>query len=494
MKHPANVLTGKKTNQRVRIKPGLALMPDPILTMHFVLHFPIIDLRPIQEDSGKLPCPTWPMPDVEKGFIRNFGQVQDRMTGGHYFWASEDKFCSAEKAITIQNKITRRQKYNLLELYKRFYSDGLFMNKIEVSFAEPFTSLRESKKTISLGDELLKYCFLPTSIIHSEKNSQQKLYTCGPLLAKAYGISSTFAEKTSQDYSKLLLAGEPLLIASYNTNLPVNLPSKSKLVFHNINQYREKERISLHYVRLKHWSHKIKTWMIGIPDRRYAEETAMVIRDLRINLSRIHTEKETIRLLLNSINSRLISLDKNSKAAETIEWYLKKISEKLFRTVRYNIPQSNILDLALKSEHKITFGSSRTLQDQISLFRDNFLGKNIKQLVNFYNMGTINNINGNNNQVFNNSTLTNSLNTIEKNHGKELSEALNALEEYVKKTKDEKAMSAVADLTKEIEKKSPKKNIVISIWNGLIQLLPPLKDITTIAMNINKLFDSSEKK
>ena len=54
-----------------------------------------------------------------------------------------------------------------------------------------------------------------------------------------------------------------------------------------------------------------KVWLIKMPVNatEQSKELRATVRNLRINLLRIHLEKETIRILLNGINSKQIPLE-----------------------------------------------------------------------------------------------------------------------------------------------------------------------------------------
>jgi hypothetical protein len=457
--------------------------------MFFTINFPLIDLRPVLKNTWKLYTPAWPTPNAYNSFIKNFGSVRERLKGGDSFWGAEDKYCNAEGILKLKRSSGT---FNIKPVYKRFYSDGHFMSKIEIGLKDNVgLSFEESNDKLELENLLLQYCFLRIIIKSSNyKKTETFLFNAGSYLAKSYAVSSTNSNKITAQTYRNVIPGQPIIIAIYDSIKQIVLPHYSKLIFDNFCQSKFSNGITLHHIKLNDQPFPIKAWLIGIPKRLSANENKdfkSEIRNLRMNLSRIHIEKETIRILLNSIRNTSISLTPNSEESETIQWYLKKTSEKLFKAERYNIPQKNILKMALESDFMINEGISKTLTEEMNFFENKYLRKNIQQLINFYNMGHITNITGNNNQVINDSTIENSFNNIEKNHGKDLSNAIKLLQDHVKRTNNQEAMESVKSLAEEAEKKEPKKSIIKALWNGIVSLVPTVKEITVIAENIGKL-------
>ena len=100
-----------------------------------------------------------------------------------------------------------------------------------------------------------------------------------------------------------------------------------------INQYDVKgEVIRFYGYRIRHEGYSFKVWIIELPcaEKDLSVKLKGILRNLRINLLRIHAGKETVRILLNSINDETITLQPGSAKTELADNYLKEIAEKLF--------------------------------------------------------------------------------------------------------------------------------------------------------------------
>lgn len=350
--------------------------------MHYSITFPIVDLRPVLPETNKLKKPSWPIVKLEEKipFIRNFGCVKDRLNGGSEYWGSEDKFCDATGVIQF-GKLSNNTK----PIYRRFFSDGLFMNKLEIGLEHREYYNELNGNSFNLEDAIKDLSQLKVNF--KNKNLQPvSLFESGKNIAACYADASTAAKLRDQYIYNNLISGNPLSLVVYNNSKPVQLPANAKLVLSEIETIKHINKVTLHSIMLPIGNHRLKMWLLGIPDpnRNISNSDQLLwdktLRDLRINLSRIHIEKETTAVILTNINTKSIRFKKKSDEANLIEFYLGKISEKILKKKRFNLDQNNLLDFALKCDIDIYAGENQTLEELLDFIENKYLKNDLKQI------------------------------------------------------------------------------------------------------------------
>lgn len=97
---------------------------------------------------------------------------------------------------------------------------------------------------------------------------------------------------------------------------------------------------------------------------------------------------------------------------------------------------------------------------------------------------------GDNFENISNSTIVNKgvlFNVIKKENNKDLNDILIKLGKIVEESNNEDAIGSFNDLLWELSEKTPKKRRLNSFWNGLVEALPHIKDLTDIYVGINTL-------
>ena len=77
-----------------------------------------------------MPKPSWPLPLVGKEFVRSCGAIKFRPRGGVDSWVGEATFCDAAHMLKFRGHESKA----VTPIFRRLYSDGLGLNKIEVGF------------------------------------------------------------------------------------------------------------------------------------------------------------------------------------------------------------------------------------------------------------------------------------------------------------------------------------------------------------------------
>lgn len=357
--------------------------------MHIIFQYPIVDLRDIVPGrNGRLQKPGWPNPsESKKPFVSGFGKVKSRNSGGSEYFTGESYYCEARSAIKF--KELQHQGFSeslstpvsIFNSYRRYYNDGHFLGKVEIGLIDNLEEIIRNDtndEDIQISSILEHYANLVASV----EDKPVKLYKAGIPLTERYQRESTSKKKHSEINPNYVQSGEITILLIYTRHERLKIPNRS-FPLENIELTNDKGSIELQGYKLKQDGYDIKVWLINLPSefRLMPQKDKNIVRDLRMNLLRIHLEKETIKILLSAIQSGEIEIEKGSSAAKQVNAYFKRTSEKLFRKSRFEIEQKNLLDYALQSEKSIAKGSFIDLKENISYFQDQFMLENLEKLV-----------------------------------------------------------------------------------------------------------------
>jgi hypothetical protein len=97
--------------------------------MLVVVQVPIVDLRGFTADASRLPFPGWPAPEADKDFLRAFGAVRRRPSGGLNGWLGEAAICEVKRGVKFagvlpRTLVTKSGDWTLRVAYRRFFADG----------------------------------------------------------------------------------------------------------------------------------------------------------------------------------------------------------------------------------------------------------------------------------------------------------------------------------------------------------------------------------
>lgn len=354
--------------------------------MHVIFQFPIIDYRSLLPGKGgRLPFPEWPEPSDARAFIRKFGNVEKRFAGGNKDFPGESYYCNAHLSMRFDDL---HKKGPVLEeglstaithCYRRFFSDGKFVCKMEAGFVDNTEkrSARIKGKPADIGNLLTHYANLPVMI----NNKQRKLYSAGKFLADQYFVEST-RNKSDVKATKPVKEGELCIVTTFSSVDNLQLPKHSFLL-KEIELPAGYGTLKIHGYKLRKTDQAVKVWLIETPvwSGDPPNEAKAMIRDLRMYLLRVHLEKETMRILLNGIKSGGIPLEQNSEQAREVDDYFQQMGEKMFKKERFSFNQADLLGFALQSEEVVSPGSFSTIQDGIHYFNDKYTRQNIEKAI-----------------------------------------------------------------------------------------------------------------
>ncbi|MGB3075558.1 MAG: hypothetical protein WBB36_09565 [Chitinophagales bacterium] len=325
---------------------------------------------------------------LAKPFIRHFGRVKERPSGGSEDWTGEAHFCNSHMAMRYKDlhkqgfAISPSVKSAIYNSYRRFYSNGYFVNKLEAGFVDNTEKLIHNSGIPAVGTDieaiLKHYADLRVTI----KEKETKIYKAGPLIAEHYFNESTLHNKAPDVNQKYVIDGEATIMVVFSTTDGLQLP-KHAFKLDVIPIPGAIGVLKLYGYKLRHDGYNLKVWLIETPllITKLSRTARDVLRNLRINLLRIHLEKETMRILLSAIDTQVIQLKQNSIEAGKLDTYIKKSAEKLFQKNRFNLKQESILAFALHSEQAATPESFSSLKESIYYFQDQYTRENIEKML-----------------------------------------------------------------------------------------------------------------
>lgn len=304
--------------------------------MFFVLQFPFADLREfLGEETGRLIKP------MNRTFIRSSGPIMRRHNGCTEKWGGEDSYCRSDLALRFPNHLSERLfapnsiKATVVDTFRRFYSIrsvsrfevGLQIrsqSKVDkISASEWIKLLRDVlcipmyKRNIPRSNSIGK----EQKVQNKQQQRHVELIHARKFLAQHYLAATTNRQVNPPVKPKpwWFSSGKPALIIEVDANcsLPhvfphtrhvLDVPEAAASIFHTWLDFDNQQSCS--------------TWFIamgkGDPD---------AVRRLRINLTRLHTERECLNIALANIgilNKYRIVLNENFNQLDVIRQYIKE--------------------------------------------------------------------------------------------------------------------------------------------------------------------------
>jgi hypothetical protein len=484
--------------------------------MFLTVQFPLVDYRSLQETSTKLDRPVWPDPDPEGDNILYFGKIFNRNSKYSGPWDGEKRYCNVKSVINFCGR-GENNFYNSLGvpwssriLFRRLQLDGKFETKIKLN-----NNQEEIKELLyeHINQYLLCHVKIKKGSRRSEKKNRYTTFTplihAGNQLANSYYWATykkndkekrTFNEKI---WKKYVVKCDPVIIAQIDSSkLDLSNFSSNSIDISELN----KADLGLYFDYIPHSYDKnkynTKSWFISIkqiknylPQKQYEfknyDET---VRNLRINLIRLHAEVAVLKKLLERIgNNNDEDLNKPAVKKRVI-YNLHKILLNLSKHKRNSQSQQNLVQVAMRLEEMIN--NNDVIEDQIKGLE--FVIEELKQMDNnitnqtiidysikyYTTMGdqiTIGTITGN---FINKSHLVNSLNSAAANGmSEDFKKELLEIAKKIEESQNAVAATVLDKMNEELAKPQPEQNKskIKQFWDGLVKIMP---DVTTIGKTI----------
>ncbi len=297
--------------------------------MLLILQFPIADSRLFcKEKCNRLSRPSWPEPVVGSDFVRSIGGVHHRPLGGigGEYWESEKSYCDAKGLVKFQNTIYypgTNESIGVDIVFRRLYFDGRAAAKIEIGF-KISRILREVNLDIYCKTVLNTMITVPPAQDAKVGIIQpSKLILAGTMIARGYCLSTTkHSAVSTPKFPWGVNAGQPLVIAETSS-------ADTKLMHGSFDLANLS--IDSASFKLYHATKVISgiTYRLWILNRIGAGRGRKDVRNLRLWLSRIHAEKETIHTLFRSIADGRLDIPVRGEVSDLFQRYLVDAIKKL---------------------------------------------------------------------------------------------------------------------------------------------------------------------
>jgi hypothetical protein len=308
-----------------------------------VVQFPFADSRGfIEQGSGRLSRPAWPIADPGKDFVRSSGLVRPRLLGGVENWAGEDLYGDAGAALKFPDHLRKRviatngDRGFLRCAFRRFHSDSTVAH-LDVGLKLQFEA-ESATHAVDVITVLRQVTQLEVSVAAgNEARKPVRLIEAGEALAAHFLGATTDRKQAPAGGMKpwWFSPGLPAVILEHAG--PMALPPHTRRVLD-----LEGAGAALSHAWLQFGKQRCSAWIIakngGDPDAS---------RRLRIHLVRLHAERECLKcILVNLRDANRLAPRKNTPACDAVQLYLRDALKLLQKPERYGLDQAAMLGAA----------------------------------------------------------------------------------------------------------------------------------------------------
>lgn len=357
------------------------------------IHIPLTDVRQfLIEPTGRHPLPNWALARAGRDFLRSTGQVKLRPRGGLDEWPGEECYCDISSAIRFGGELGYLlingvpSNVRLRCAFRRLYSYGV-VSRAVIGFQIGGRFLRRDSLA---ADDL---AVLVRSILDLGVRVPQASRACDERPLRGLGRSlaayllrvSTRPDASAHVKPHWLEAGEPQVHIEFDEGELVELPRFSRV----LQGIQESDgRVGEWTIspgcgpigvwgsgwKVGHWrsesgSGPVGTWLL----KRESSTDPDWLRRLRIHLSRLHSERESLKVVLRQLADQKISLVPRTGSSDVLQEFLTGSIRLLERATRYGFAQSPMLDIASRCTELISPGVTSSLKAQLSSARRNTL-------------------------------------------------------------------------------------------------------------------------
>jgi hypothetical protein len=317
--------------------------------MFVTVQIPIADMRRfVNDETGRLALPPWPLADPAKHFVRAVGPVRRRRRGGVPEWVGESLYCDARHALVFADHGALRHQLGdqvyLTPLYRRFVATGRVkwsdsVARIDVGFRVSGRNPngRLTGRRLPLPGQAALAALTVEARIPPNDKSRLVVNAGGLIAERIREVTTSLTAPPVHDRSWWVQSGSPLVLVEapfkpewlglLRPPMDIGTPSPGN-----------NDALALH-----HFSHiEYQGSMIPVWTLFYSETIpSETLRLLRIHLWRLHNEHEVLRLVLAACIQGLLD-----PAQSTLRDYLARQSNALRQPTREGFPQSDILSRA----------------------------------------------------------------------------------------------------------------------------------------------------
>jgi hypothetical protein len=298
-------------------------------------------------------------------------------------WPDEKAYCRVSRAVRFDPSYHAVAEERLAHLglqrhcaFRRFLADGMFARGNVVSRLEFGFGMRSRFGKSLTPNECIAFVQsaldMPVTLHGDGEPRQMRLLDLGDPFGRLYLRSTTkrAAGQTPAVQPWWFRSAAPLTVVEYALDGPwAELPRGARLV-----PTLAHTGITLAYATMEMSRLLIGVWLIGLPPHMRDFD---LLRRLRINLLRLHAERQSIVEVLRLIRLGKIPVAIGTEPTENLQTYLDKSIKFLKREVRESLPQSELLAASYEAENFVQTGEREALLDKLKMIRGN-LFKNLQ--------------------------------------------------------------------------------------------------------------------
>jgi hypothetical protein len=461
------------------------------------VQFPILDARAfLNRPTPRLPAPTWPAPS-ESSFVRSFGKIVRRPSGGVRGWIQESDVCEVSSLRACNPGKLRIQEYpkplKFRYVYKRFYFDGAAVGKLDLGFSIPVFRKKPQLFEEVIGNSAYLSNFV-SNIGRLEfrwRRSQDRvpLFDLGPSLSTYYAQATsphTAGNVSSATKCVGVHVGKPIVVVESDFR-----DKGGEIIISTIKGYHRNKDIWIG-----------PPWLVNGADVwvtvAFGRHTRSTLRLHRIILSRLHTEIFCFTEILNRIQSKEIEPDQGSRAHDRLMKYLTAAVRRINGDMGYSSDSTASVAQVFRD-----LWSPGRIDALISRLADLQLGEGVisevtRLLELARHMVTINVTdsevtmgdvyrNISNSTIISRSLLEGSLNKVTREAGEDTAQALRKIGEVIASSGNKEAAELFDQLNEEIQRSPSRKSLLRNTWNGIVAALPAVTAIAGVTAAIAKL-------
>ncbi|MBK8047848.1 MAG: hypothetical protein IPK16_12390 [Anaerolineales bacterium] len=351
--------------------------------MLIVLQFPISDIRGfLSAATGRMGRPSWPQPKQDEEFIRSFGMVHERYSGGIGDWVDEGKLCVANRAVRIPltdaaTQLLQTRQFRVA--FRTFYFDGNAVGKYEIGIA----TKRGTEPSATIAEVVKEFMAVPVVAPNSlaGKPYMGPLQGAGKSLAQQYLAATTRSSARADAVANKwwVEASAPVVLVETNETEGWAIGAEAREQFAAAGDVP-----AVDYLLLSSADRRLSVWVCTAQPWGHLDETQAVaryraLRTMRIALLRIHAERECLLNVVRNCEQKRIAPEARSTSDAKLQMYLRDATKRVLTTeAAANLP---IVALANRYDDQLRPGERAQLLTALANTRQ-FVQQGVASLVN----------------------------------------------------------------------------------------------------------------
>lgn len=295
--------------------------------MFISLVFPFTDLRYfLIEEGGRLPRPSWPLPEPHREFIRGIGSVIPRPRGGVSDFPGEHYVCRATKLVDFISSplfrvSARESPIRGRVLYQRLAHDGGVLARLEVGI---HVSRRALSSLGRLGFQSMDLNGLLQTVVRLNHSALSEcscpVFDIGTHAAVAFQRATTRHHQVELDWT--LHSHPPLIVVE--TGGPELQPDIPNAVAHSRHRLHD-EGWSIEYRNVSLEGRLVRTWTLSDerPRKLRTKAPNHAVRAIRVALVRTYADLCALRSVMAELRAARLVPPPRSAEAQRLQRFLR---------------------------------------------------------------------------------------------------------------------------------------------------------------------------